>query len=116
MICIVALFHMSACSLQLQYPEEGVWYCEGIDVEINFSMLNTDPKCVKRYAEDGSCEVCKCYIDHGNGIFILSQDEETMYIKGRFLLENEKFIITLEDETHYIFRRIGDNPAVPTEK
>ena len=96
---------MGACSLQLKYPEEGIWYCEEMDMEIDCFMINTDPKCVKRYTEDGSYEVCKCYIDYGGGIFILSQDEETMYIKGRFCLEKERFVITLEDETRYIFSR-----------
>lgn len=95
---------LGACSIQSKYPEEGLWYCEELSMEIDFSLLKTDPKCVKWYAEDGSYTLCKCYIDFGDGIFIKSLDEETMYIRGSFRLRKDKFTVITDDTSRYIFQ------------
>lgn len=97
---------LSACSISNRLPDSGVWYCESLNMTIDFSQDTQDDKNVKVYGEDGTYTVYRCNIDYGRGIFIQSLDND-MYLRGKFKYTGSTFIITstLDNKTYYFYEQ-----------
>lgn len=114
--CIIGLLllgmALTACSFPQSIPEEGIWYCEELMIETDFSELNANatPNCANRFNEDGTRQDVLCYIDYGDGIWVCSEDCTENYLLGAFLYQNGAFSVTTrEDECTYIFTRVDDS-------
>lgn len=109
-IMMIICIGLSACSIPQPTPEEGIWYCEELMIEIDFSYLNENlsPDCAKRYNADGTYQDVLCHIDYGSSITICSENQEEDFLIGRFSYKNDIFLVTtIEDKTTYVFERIG---------
>ena len=108
---------LCACSFPQPKPEEGVWYCEELMVELDFGMLNeglrneavNPPYYAKKYNADGSYQEIRCHFDYGNGIYLISTDWKEDYLNGRFKYQKGVFKVKSIQTGHtYIFERIDD--------
>lgn len=101
---------LSACTISQPMPKEGVWYCDELMIELDFSdhSKNGDPYFAKLYKPDGSNQDIMCHY-LGSSISIDSMDWEKNYLAGYFSFRNGVFsITTVEDEQTYVFERVGD--------
>lgn len=108
-ILLVISIALSACSIPHPIPEEGIWYCEDLGIEIDFSYLNEkmSQNCAKKYNSDGTYQSALCRIDYGCGINIGYDDWQEYYLVGRFSYRNGTFFVTsYEDNVTYEFVRI----------
>ena len=104
---------LSACTIPQPMPEEGVWYCEELMIELDFSVhsQNGTPYFAKMYNPDGSYQDIMCHY-LGSNISFYSMDWEENYLNGYFLYRNGVFsITTIEDEQTYVFKRV--DPVKP---
>lgn len=105
---------LSACSFPQPKPQEGVWYCEELMIEIDFSVLNENksvnpPYFAKKYNADGTYLEIRCLFDYGSGIRLCSTDWEEDYLYAEFSYRNDVFTVTTREDKHsYIFERIDD--------
>ena len=101
---------LSACTIPQPMPEEGVWFCEELMIELNFFVHSeTDgPYFAKMYNPDGSYQDIMCHY-LGSNISFHSMDWEEEYLIGYFLYRNGVFsITTIEGDHTYVFERVDD--------
>ena len=104
---VVCLFLVHACQPE-KVPEKGVYYCEELQIEIDFNIMNMNntPVCAKIYSDTGEWFWARCMIDYGNGIWICSLDQETSYLTGSFKCKKSSFLVTrYSDGTLFIFEK-----------
>lgn len=110
-LILVMIASLCACSVSFpgKTPTEGVWYCEELRIEIDFSVHYEQniPNCAKLYHEDGSYTNILCHFDYGRGIFLMSEDQQIRYFSGSFRYRDDRFLVTsYSDEKVYTFLRI----------
>ena len=91
------------------YPTEGVWYCDKLNMTIDFSHENGE--LVKVYDEDGTYNEYKCFIDFGRGLFIYTKENE-MYLRGQFWLVGNTFIVNFDGKI-YFFHELQNGQTPP---
>lgn len=104
---------MCSCRHTQPIPEEGVWYCEELLIEINFSLLQQQKNtqfCTKRYNPDGTYHYLDLLLmDYEGHIWIRSLDYSEEYLLGKFVYRQDTFTVTTIDGDHtYIFERIDN--------
>ena len=102
---------LCSCSFPQPKPEEGVWYCDELMIEIDFFVYNQQQTqhCAKKYNQDGTYQDVLCCFDYGSVINICSVNQEENYLIAEFLYRNGTFsVTTMEDNRTYIFERIDD--------
>ena len=116
----ILLFHsigLLACSFPSPKPKEGVWYCEELMIEIDFSVLNENesvnpPYFAKKYNVDGTHEDVLCLFDYGCIVEIRPLDWKDYgqeYLLGEFKYQRNAFSVTSNEDEHvYVFERIDD--------
>ena len=113
-VLILSLFWgMSACSMPFSKPEEGIWYCEELMIEIDFTNLNThnSPNCGKKYNPDGTYENVLVYFSHWRGIYVKSENQQEYYLNADYLYLKDAFYVTTnEEKITYVFKRV-DKPS-----
>ena len=102
---------LSACTFVFEHPspKEGIWYCEELMIEIDFScLIEHDVNCAKKYNEDGTYQEILCFRHYGPGITICSQDQQEYYIaNGTCSYKKGVLYVTTHDTKHtYVFVRI----------
>ena len=122
-IVFILLIAMSvslcSCSIPQPKPEEGIWYCEELQLEIDFYVYNqfNTAECGKLRNPDGTTQNVACLFDYGSGITVSyrvdSVAPEDTYFVGKFKYKEanwfreESFTITAnEDGRTYVFERI----------
>ena len=106
-----------ACSFPQPKPQSGVWYCEELMIEIDFSVLNENegvnpPYYAKKYNADGTYQEVACFFDYGSNIWLASvveseTDIPETYLNGVFKYRNGVFLVTTIDNKHtYVFERL----------
>ena len=107
LLCIAC---MSACSVSFpcEKPTEGIWYCEDLEISIDFGAYSEGvPDCAARYSDNGSQEKILCYFDYGSGITLTTKDQQTHYLVGTFSYQKGNVVVTsYTDGTAYEFVRI----------
>ena len=122
MICVLCMalaiwIGLSACSFPLPKPEEGIWYCEELMIEIDFSVFYENegvnsPYFAKKYSADGTYQDVECLFDYGNIIHIRSLDCSETYLLGEFVYWRDAFEVTAMDGTKtFVFERIDDKES-----
>lgn len=105
---------LCACSFPQPKPEEGIWYCEELMIEIDFSVFSENegvnpPYFAKKYSADGTYQDVECLFDYGDNILIYSLDYSEEYLNGEFVYRQDTFtVITRFGNYTYIFERIDD--------
>ena len=91
-LSILALLLISCGGANL--PKEGVFYCEEVNMSIDFSKFNEGiVESVKKYNDDGlSFYFYRCEVD-GDKITISSKTQ-VPFISGEFSYSNDEFVIT----------------------
>ena len=79
-----------------------------MDITIDFTVKNTDPKCVKLYSDSEEYTEYRCYTDFGRGISVESLDGGTVLISGTYCLVEQEFTIKSHDGEKYIFLPLAD--------
>ena len=109
-VLILSLFWgCSACSMPFPKPEEGIWYCEELMIEIDFTYLNThnSPNCGKKYNPDGTYENVLIYFSQWRGIYVKSEDQQEDYLLADHLYLKDAFnVTTIEGKRTYVFKRV----------
>lgn len=96
-----------ACGMPGNIPENGIFFCEDLNISIDFSIIDANPECGKVYAADGSYTTCRCMIDYGFGISICSSDQNIDYLIGKYQYKDDLFYVTAYDDgTVYVFERV----------
>ena len=115
-LCIL----LCSCSFYIPRPnpQEGVWYCEELMIEIDFSLQNeylnenegvNPPYFARKYNADGTYQDIQCLFDYGSNIDLRSVDNEEVYLIARFSYRNGVFsVTTIKDNHTYIFERIDN--------
>lgn len=99
--------NLFACSIPSPRPQEGIWYCEELMIEIDFNCAADTDKCAKIYDSDGNSQDILCRFDYGSLISICSEDQQTDILIGNFRYKNDLFSVTTIDKSHtYVFERI----------
>lgn len=105
-ISILLLFATS-CSFTAKRPEEGIWYCDALDISIDFTLCQETYLCAKLYKEDGTYQTLGCHFDYGSGISIFQEveEEDTIdYLNGSFQWKDNEFVVTTySDKVVYVF-------------
>lgn len=105
---------LCACSFIQPKPEEGIWYCDELMIEIDFSVYDENegvnpPYFAKKYSADGTYQNVECLFDYGDNIEIRSLDYSERYLLGEFVYRQDTFVVTTMDGKYtYIFKRIDD--------
>ena len=107
LILIVLTFTCASCSITYKKPMSGIWYCEKINISIEFY---TDPlysteisrvKSVRMYDDDrGYCEL-KSDWSYGRDVFLYYVDSDDIRVdiySGLYKYRDNKFIIYLESK------------------
>lgn len=107
-IVILAMFllcvNLSACSFPQPKPQEGIWYCEELMIEIDFNNAKNTQHCAKIFNPDGTYRDISCLFDYGSLIWLCSEDRHEDYLRGNFRYKNDLFYVTTMDRTHtYVF-------------
>lgn len=113
-ITVVMSLYITACSIPCKKPDAGVWYCEKLRISVDFSEYhsNLTPDCAKLLNDDGSQTDIRCYFDQGNGVWFVSQDQQTDYFSGKFQYKGDLITVTSHsDGTQYTFVRIDEEPT-----
>ena len=90
-------------------PTDGVYYCEELKIEIDFSLHETSTKCAKLYCENNTYIILSCHFDYGNGIFLIddSNQENIYYLSGSFVWKEDKIIVKSNiDNCSYVFSKV----------
>ena len=105
-VVILAMFllcvNLSACSFPQPKPQEGIWYCEELMIQIDFAKGTEH--CAKIFNPDGTYQDILCLTDYGSVIWLCSEDWQEDYLTGNFRYKNGLFYVTTIDKTHtYVF-------------
>ena len=105
-IAIIIAFSLTSCAIAMPAPKpkEGVWFCDELNVSIDFSIQ--DARCGKLHADDGSYQQMLVHFDYWNGVTLAKGDygDETEFLIGCFKYKKDKFIITsYENDKDYVF-------------
>lgn len=105
----------SSCSMTAKTPTNGLWYCEELNMEIDFFLYtNENYHCVKIYDENGSYDILRGITDHGGDFVIhsLEQYEYENLIDGRTKYHNNEFqIITSENGKREKYSFVWKGPS-----
>ena len=110
-LCFTVVFCFTSCSIPGEKPKRGVWYCEDLNMSIDFNLLPETPYCVKVYDEYGNFKVNGCLFDYSRGIRFFDDTNgesraDSMYLHSWFKYDEEKkhFIIkSKSDGQEYVF-------------
>ena len=108
---IVALFNN--CTYPAKKPTDGVYYCEELKIEIDFSLHETSTKCAKLYCENNTYITLSCHFDYGDGIFLIdeSKQENIYYLSGSFVWKENKIIVKSNiNNCSYVFLKVTSKP------
>lgn len=118
LISVGIILLISACSIGALKPHGGIWYCEELSISVDFSLYESTNECAKLYDKDGICTTLRCFFDYGNGMSIVSTDQNIRYLIGTFNYqrENDYFTVTaFKDEHIYTFVRIQNEALTLSE-
>lgn len=98
---------LSACSIPAAKPEEGIWYCEELQIEIDFNHVMENQWSAKKYDSSGKYKTVRCLFDYGTLIRIdaANEPEAECYLEGNFLYKNGVFSVTTNEGITYTFER-----------
>ena len=115
-ICIIGLMLILVqCKPDQTYPEEGIWYCAELQMQICREKDRTE-----RYTHaiiDGEKRNCALYTDYGNRFFSVvymyevdEKYESTTLYRGEFISFNDEKIVTrdTQTQTEYVFVRVPE--------
>lgn len=111
MICLLMIVLFVGCSIQSDYPQEGVWYCEDLQMTLNMEQN------IATYLDDaGAYEEAEIFVDFSNNIYIQRPTEDgldfDMILRATFRYKNDVFYLTDVDTDHkYAFVRLTDAAA-----
>jgi len=101
-------------------PSDGVWYCEELNMSIDFGLLRDDYYCVKEYHEDGSYSKYAFWYDEGaamgfsyvetlpNGMMVNTNYRDLSGV-FRWKEGEDEFVFTNGlDEFWYVFKKGAD--------
>lgn len=111
-IAIIAVLCLCACSVPAEKPTAGIWYCEELKISIDFGVYQSQNtrQCAELHYDDGSISGILCRFDYGNGIDLVSVDQKTSYLIGKFSYRNDTFTITENSsKKEYVFVKIVDS-------
>jgi hypothetical protein len=99
---------MSACSLPIRLPDDGIFYCEELNIAIKFPAELDEARI---YFDDGTYWTCAYKVGYDSGITIESTDGNFTY----FICKTDYLFDTLYaeerfSELKYTFKRIQDWP------
>lgn len=104
-----ALF-LCACSIQSRHPSEGIWYCEALNMYIDFQKCEQqDVRCITKHYDDGSIAIYECYFDYGDGISVYDRDNETYPLIGNFKWSGDSFSVTTSNGVTFCFVKCDDS-------
>ena len=101
-----------ACAIPAKKPTEGIWYCEELKISIDFGLHHSAQtnQCAEYHNDDGTTTGILTRIDYGNGIGIVSADQRTSYLIGKFVYRKDTFTVTRNsDGKEFVFRRIENS-------
>lgn len=104
-VCIV--MGVTACSFPAAKPSEGLWYCEELQIEIDFNHVMENQWSAKKYDSSGKYKTVRCLFDYGTLIRIdaANEPEAECYLEGNFLYKNDIFSVTTNEGITYTFER-----------
>lgn len=118
-LSLILVVTLLGCSIPGKKPASGIWYCEELQIAIDFDANNqANPNNAWLYADDGSIIPLRCYFDYGSGLNFVKPDfkgTEAFYLAATFHYNKDKFVIkvhhkatddgtTIEvDDEKYIF-------------
>lgn len=98
MLLIISLMFvitmLSACSLPFSKPNEGIWYCEELRLEIDFNQVSGDGYPTKKYNPDGSYINAVCLIAYGDWLVVETLETHECCMAGDFKYRNGIFSVT----------------------
>lgn len=115
-ICIIGLMlTLVQCKPYQTFPQEGIWYCEELQIQICFDK-DREKRNTYAIIDDEKIN-CVLYTDYGNRYFsIVCQDmitgkyDSADYYAGEFISFNDERIITrdTQTQTEYVFVRVPE--------
>ena len=106
LVSLFLLLSLLLCSCSTEYPKEGVYYCDELEFEMDFSLITK-----------GSRQSCRLYTDNGSAFYyyyceideeriILFDSNDNAYISGKYSFANDIFTI-VEDggEIELVFKK-----------
>ena len=111
-VVMLTLLCLCVCSVPAEKPTDGIWYCEELKISIDFGVYQSQKtqQCAELHNDDGSTTGILCRSDYGNGISIVSVDQKTSYLTGKFSYRNDAFTITENSsKKEYVFVKIADS-------
>lgn len=83
------------------YPEDGKWYCEELDMVLDFSAS------VAEVIQDGETVETPFQIDHGSTLFVEDPNAEYGHLlRGSYRLRDDVFTVKTDEGETYTFVRI----------
>lgn len=119
-VSIVLLFALAACTsapgpnvVEQDVPQYGLWFCDSLNMEIDFSHGNSiNYNCVKQYHDDKSeyDEYALLMPFSGNDVSIAkTSDLSDVYLRGYYKYSDDTFSITTDDGMVYTFKMIDED-------
>lgn len=106
-VCLIIVFMLGCCSCTVprDYPTEGIWYCEDLKMEIDFSCEG-DKAGVKVYS--GEEYSLFEFWTLGASIWIRPAGNVKVYLSGTFRYKGNVFEITTTEGVKYSFLRMDE--------
>ena len=115
-LSVISLISLFGCSIPVEKPTSGIWYCEELKIAIDFGAIEQRvPEDAWLYSDDGTVIPLRCHIDYGNGISfekLDSEGNEVFYLSALFYYENDRFVITV----HHMSADDGTMVEIDDEK
>ena len=113
-LVLLMLVCLCACSIPHKKPTEGVWHCPELKISIDFGIYHSEEtnQCAEYHNDDGSTTGILARFDYGNGVNLVSVDQGTDYLIGKFAYRNDVFVITRNsDKEKFVFEKVADRSA-----
>ena len=101
-VLIVTAFSGCSANIVRKYPDSGVWYCEALHMEIDFSK--TGHKNVKLYTDENTYIELSSFMDYFSRIIIENEEDGTMYLTGEYYWEKDGFYVEAENNEKCVYR------------
>ena len=107
LILIVLVLTCVSCSITYEKPMEGIWYCEKINVSIEFytdPLYSSEISCVKSvriYDDEGGYRELESDWSYGRDVFIYYVDDDANRVdiySGLYKYKEDKFTIYLQNK------------------
>ena len=102
-LLLFVMFICCSCSIQSEYPHEGIYYCDQLKMTIDFSKLGYENG-VEVVLDDGNIAFFVCQIGYGSEVLIIDSEKADFYLMGHFKYKDDIFYIKTEDETYQLLR------------